>query len=202
MVEKDRIIPLMNRDTGSVGYTVEDSNIHRKFSPGEIKKVTFDELEKLSWTPGGLDLLKNFLIIQDKEAAEELLGEVEPEYFYTKDTVKKLLSEGSLAQLQDALEFGPKGVVELVKQEAVDMKLDSTIKREEIQKQTKFNVTRAIEINEASKEDENAENDAATTKRRSEPIAASEEKTPTRRASVVENNTTASGSKYKIISKK
>ena len=202
MVEKDRIIPLMNRDTGTVGYTLEDSGVHRKFSPGETKKVTFDEIEKLSWTPGGLDLLRDFLIIQDEEAANEILGTVEPEYFYTKDTVKKLLSEGSLAQLQDTLEFGPKGVVELVKQEAVEMKLDSTAKRDEIQKQTKFNVTRAIEINEVSKEDEDSEDDAATTKRRSQPMAATEEKSTSRRANVVENNTTTSGSKYKIISKK
>ena len=194
MVEKDRIISLMNRDTGTVGYTLEDTGLHRRFTAGETKQVTFDEVEKLSWAPGGKELLKEYLIIQDEEAAREILGNVEPEYFYTKDTVKKLLADGSLAQLQDTLEFAPKGVVDLIKQEAVEMKLDSNVKREEIQKATNFNVTRSIELNEG--EDNEQDVDASTTHRRAAPIAASEEKTPARRANTV---TTTSGSKYKII---
>ena len=193
MVEKDRIISLMNRDTGTVGYTLEDSGLHRRFTAGETKKVTFDEIEKLSWAPGGKELLREYLIIQDKEAAEEILGNVEPEYFYTRDTVKKLLTDGTLAQLQDTLEFAPKGVVDLVKQEAVEMKLDSNVKREEIQKATNFNVTRSIELNED--EDNSQDVEETTTHRRANPIAASEEKSTTRRAEAI----TTSGSKYKII---
>ena len=50
----------------------------------------------------------------------------------------------TLEQLQDTLDFAPKGVIDLVKQEAVEMKLDSSIKRQEIQKATNFNVTNAI----------------------------------------------------------
>ena len=199
MVEKNRIIPLLNRDTGTVGYTLEDTGTHRRFTAGETKKVTFDEIERLSWAKGGKELLRDYLIIQDEEAAREILGEVEPEYFYTKDTVKKLLSEGTLEQLQDTLEFGPKGVIELIKQEAVEMKLDSSIKRDEIQKQTSFNVDKAIQINKESKEDgELEEKDAATSHRRANPIAANGQDSSTRRAQAI---TTTSGSKYKIISK-
>ena len=201
MVEKDRIISLMNRDTGSVGYTLEDTGTHRRFTAGETKKVTFDEIEKLSWAKGGKELLRDYLIIQDEEAAREILGNVEPEYFYTKDTIKKLLSEGTLEQLQDTLEFGPKGVVELVKQEAVEMKLDSSIKREEIQKHTSFNVDKAIQINEESKEDGEINKSAATSHRRANSIAASDSKVSTRRANAVTNNTNTSGSKYKVINK-
>jgi len=199
MVEKDRIIPLLNRDTGSVGYTLEDTGTHRRFTPGETKKVTFDEIEKLSWAKGGKELLRDYLIIMDEEAAREILGDIEPEYFYTKDTVKKLLKDGTLEQLQDTLEFAPKGVVELVKQEAVEMKLDSNVKREEIQKKTSFNVDRAIQINEESKEDGELNNNAATHQRRANPIAASEEKSSGRRANVIQNKPTTSGSKYKIL---
>ena len=99
MVEKDRIINLINRDRGSVGYKIPDLNIHRTFSPGEVKKVTFDEIEKLSWVDGGLALLKHYLIIDDPEAAEEILGHVEPEYFYTDEDIRTLLTEGTLDQL-------------------------------------------------------------------------------------------------------
>ena len=199
MVEKDRIIKLTNRDTGSVGYTLEDTGVHRRFTAGETKEVTFNELERLSWASGGKELLRDYLIIQDEEAAREILGDIEPEYFYTKETIEKLLTEGTLEQLQDTLEFGPKGVIDLVKQEAVELQVNNVAMRKEIQKQTSFNVDKAIEINEESKED-GEENHAATTQRRANPIAASEQKTSTRRTNVIETNSVTSGnSKYKII---
>ena len=177
MVEKNREIKLTNRDNGTVGYTIPDLNLHRTFSGGETKTITFEELEKLAWVKGGLNLLKNYLIIQDEEAVKELLGDVEPEYYYTKDTVRTLLKDGSLEQLQDTLEFAPKGVVDLVKDEAVDMPLNDVAKRKEILKQTHFDVDGAIKAREAySKKDENEEEDKP--KRRANPvIISSNEKT-------------------------
>ena len=169
MVEKDRIINLINRDRGSVGYKIPDLNIHRTFSPGEVKKVTFDEIEKLSWVDGGLALLKHYLIIDDPEAAEEILGHVEPEYFYTDEDIRTLLTKGTLDQLKDALQFGPRGVIELIKRDAVDLRLNNVKMREEILKATNFNVDNAIKIEELSNIDNKDE--AATPQRRSEPIA-------------------------------
>ena len=182
MVEKTREVKLTNRDNGSVGYTIPDLNLRREFSPGETKTVTFDEIEKLAWTRGGLPLLRNFLIIEDPEAAEEVLGEIEPEYYYTDETVKTLLTNGTLEQLQDTLDFAPKGVVDLIKKEAVELPLNNVAMRKEIKTKTNFDVDRAIEINEASKIDENDSN-AATSKRRATPIAASNEQITTGRKS-------------------
>lgn len=195
MVSKDKIINLTNRDHGSVGYRIPDLNIHRTFSAGETKKVTFNEIEQLSWVDGGKALLKHYLIIQDPEAAEEILGEVEPEYFYTDKDIKKLLKEGTLDQLKDTLQYGPKGVIDLVKQEAVDMKLNNNDMREEIFKATNFNVTNAINNELAT--NENEEPKAATTGRRSKPITASESETTTssRRSEPITE------SKYKVVSK-
>lgn len=195
MVSKDKIIELTNRDHGSVGYRIPDLNIHRTFSAGETKKVTFNEIEQLSWVDGGKALLKHYLIIQDPEAAEEILGEVQPEYFYTQKDVKKLLTEGTLDQLKDTLEYGPKGVIDLVKQEAVELKLNNNAMREEIQKTTHFNVTNAINNDLISKE--NSEDEAATTQRRSEPITATKSNFTTsgRRSEPITE------SKYKVVSK-
>lgn len=183
MVEKNREIKLTNRDNGTVGYSIPDLNLHRTFSGGETKTVTFEELEKLAWVKGGLNLLKNYLIIQDQEAAEELLGNVEPEYYYTKDTVRTLLTEGTLEQLQDTLEFAPKGVIDLVKEEAVELPVNSVAMRDEILKKTKFNVDKAVEMKKASLEDE-------------EPI---EETASKRRAAPVTVKTTDTGRKAKPI---
>ena len=195
MVSKDKIINLTNRDHGSVGYRIPDLNIHRTFSAGETKKVTFNEIEQLSWVDGGKALLKHYLIIQDPEAAEEILGEVEPEYFYTDKDIKKLLKEGTLDQLKDTLQYGPKGVIDLVKQEAVDMKLNNNDMRDEIFKATNFNVTNAINNELAT--NENEEPKAATTGRRSEPITATKSNSTTsgRRSEPITE------SKYKVVSK-
>ena len=170
MVEKNREIKLTNRDNGTVGYTIPDLNLHRTFSGGETKTVSFEELEKLAWVKGGLNLLKNYLIIQDEEAAEELLGHVEPEYYYTKDTVKTLLTEGSLEQLQDTLDFAPKGVIDLVKEEAVELPVNNVAMRDEILKKTNFNVDKAVEMKKAALEDEPEEE--VTSKRRATPVTA------------------------------
>jgi len=168
MVEKNREIKLTNRDNGTVGYTIPDLNLHRTFSGGETKTITFEELEKLAWVKGGLNLLKDYLIIQDKEAAEELLGNVEPEYYYTKDTVRTLLTEGTLEQLQDTLDFAPKGVIDLVKEEAVELPVNNVAMRDEILKKTNFNVDKAVEMKKAALEDEPVEE--TTSKRRATPV--------------------------------
>ena len=168
MVEKNREIKLTNRDNGTVGYSIPDLNLHRTFSGGETKTITFEELEKLAWVKGGLNLLRNYLIIQDKEAVEEILGEVEPEYYYDKNTVRTLLKDGSLEQLQDTLEFAPKGVIDLVKEEAVEMPLNDVAKRKEILKQTRFDVDGAIKAKEAYNDNAEAEEDKP--KRRANPV--------------------------------
>ena len=194
MISKDKIINLTNRDHGSVGYRIPDLNIHRTFSPGETKKVTFNEIEQLSWVDGGKALLKHYLIIQDPEAVEEILGDVEPEYFYTDKEVKKLLTEGTLDQLKDTLEYGPKGVIDLVKKEAVDLKLNDVAKREESFKTTKFNVDNAIKNEAISSEEDDTK--AATPHRRSQPIAAMGQNSDTgRRSEPVKSN-------YNVISTK
>lgn len=185
MVEKTREVKLTNRDNGKVGYTIPDTGAHREFSPGETKTVTFDEIEKLAWTAGGRALLKDYLIIEDEEVVAEILGQIEPEYYYTDETVKTLLTEGTLEQLQDTLEFAPKGVIDLVKKEAVDLPVNNVAMRKEILNKTNFNVDKAIEIKEAS-QSEDESSSAATTQRRANPIAASgQNSTPSRKGTPI-----------------
>lgn len=155
MLEKDTLIKVINRDNGTVGYTIPDlGNLHRNFQPREEKEVTMDELRKLSYLPGGMVILKDCLIIKNKEALEELLPEVEPEYFYSEEDIKKLLLTGSLDQLMDCLDFAPIGVIDLVKELAVRLKINDISKREAIFEKTGFNVNKAIEINKETDENE------------------------------------------------
>lgn len=167
MISKDTILKVTNRNNGSTGYTVADLGIHRHFSPNESKDITMDELRKLSYVPGGRYIIENCLIIHNEEAVREILTDVEPEYFYTEAEIKQLLQQGSLDQLLDCLDYAPEGVISLVKNMAVDMKLNDVSKRDAIKDKTGFDVSKAIEIKiESEKTDEVVE----TSSRRAAPI--------------------------------
>lgn len=184
MLEKDTLIKVLNRDNGRVGYTVPEIGVRREFMPGETKEIPFHELQKLSWVPGGMPILKDCLVIQDAEALQSILGGVEPEYHYTPADVKELLLYGSLDQLKDCLDFAPTGVIDLVKSMSVELELNDVQKRKAIFEAIGFNVTKAIEINQASKETSEDEAEAPSG-RRAAPInaAAAEPAAPARRTS-------------------
>ena len=147
MIEDIKMIKVQNRDFGSVGYTIPDlNNLHRTYQPNEIKVIPYDELFKLSQVPGGDYIISNYLIVHDEEAAKELLGLVEPEYFYTEEDIINLMKNGSADEFEDCLNFAPKGVLELIKQLAVALPLNDVVKRDLINKKLNFNVANAIEL--------------------------------------------------------
>ena len=194
MIEKDTLIKVKNRDSGTVGYTIPElGNLHRSFSKGETKEITMDELRKLSYISGGKILLQNYLIVQNQDALKELLSDdVEPEYYYGEEEIKKLLLTGSNDQLLDCLEFAPEGVIGLVKDLAVSLKINDISKRNIILEKTGFNVTNAIAINEETIEGEGEE---AKSSRRSAPVTVEKsDEAPKRRV--------AAPQQYNVVSNK
>lgn len=147
-MNKNTKIKVLNRDNGAVVYSIPEMNgLRRVFHIGEEKEVTFEQLEKLSYIPGGMELLKDSLIIKDNsEAIKLLLGRVEPEYNYTEEDIIKLMKEGSLDEFLDCLDFAPQGVVDLIKTLSVRLPLNDVSKREAILNKTGFNVDNAIKI--------------------------------------------------------
>ena len=164
-MNKNTKIKVRNRSTGTVGYVIPDlGNYHRKYQPNEAKEVSFEEIQKLSYTPGGSYMLQHYLVIENPEAREEILGDmVELEYTYTQKDVERLLNSGSLDELLDCLDFAPKGVVEMVQKIAVETELNDVKKRKAIKDVTGFNVDNAIMINQESKVNDTA--DVAPTRR-------------------------------------
>lgn len=158
MLQKEDLIQIKNITNSRVGYVIPDlNNLHRNFMPGETKAVTFDEIKKLAFTPGGEVLLRDHLTIDNKEALEEILGEVEPEYFYTEADVKILLTTGTIEQFMDFLDFAPEGMINLAKDLAVSMEIIDVRKREAIKNKTGFDVTKAISINHETEVENNEE---------------------------------------------
>lgn len=154
MLDKSTVIQVTNRYKGNVGYIIPDmNNLNRQYQPGETKEITFEELEKLSWIPGGAYIIKNCLIIHNPEAVEELMARVEPEYYYTEKDVTRLLQTGSLDEFLDCLDFAPEGVLDMVKDLAVSLPLNDVQKRNAIEDKLGFDVNAAIDLLQQAEED-------------------------------------------------
>ena len=165
-MDTTRMVKILNRDNAAVFYDIPELNgLHRVFQPGEVKEVSLDELIKLSYTPGGMSLLRNNFVLGDQEAVKIILGKVEPEYNYTAADIKDLMENGSLDEFLDCLDFAPEGVIEIIKTMAVNLPLNDVAKREAILNKTGFNVTNAINIKRET-ETETEKTAAAPVRRR------------------------------------
>lgn len=192
MLDNTTIVKVTNRDNSYVGYLIpEMGNLRRKFAPQETKELTMEEIRKLSWTDGGRILIKNHLILHNEEAIAEILSAVEPEYFYSEKEVEHLLRYGSAEQLMDALDFAPEGVISLIKDKAVEIKLNDVYKREIIAQKTKFDVSKAIEYNEVSEKVEEVKERRSAPMNMDEPAPAENPAAQVRRTTPV----------YKVITK-
>ena len=164
MIDKNTMIKVINKFNGTVGYDVPELGVHRNFYPKESKEISFEELERLSFMPGGEVILKEYLEIVDREAVRALLNtEPEPEYHYSEQDVLNLMLNGSLDQFLDCLDFAP----------AVELPLNDMAKRKAIQDKLHFDVTRAIEIKNTKYDgetEENVETRTAASGRRATPI--------------------------------
>lgn len=194
MIDKNKRIKVVNKFNGTVGYDVPEMGVHRNFYPKESKDISFEELERLSYIPGGEVVLKDYLEITDEEAIVALFNEKpEPEYHYSEADVKKLLTTGTLDQFLDCLDFAPDVIKDMIKDLSVELQLNDMNKRQAIQDKLGFDVTRAIEIKNTKYDGETESNtvaDTKTTGRRSAPINANAATT-----------TTPSGRRYKPVTK-
>jgi hypothetical protein len=143
---------LKNRSAGVVAYAIPDLNIKRRFSPGETKSVSEEEVQKLSFIPGGQTLLDQYLQVTPEDATK-LSMEPEREYFWDEEKIKDVMTNGSLDTFLDALDFAPVGVIDLIKDYAVKMPLTDTQKLDAIKEKTGFDAARAIENMKAVQRD-------------------------------------------------
>ena len=192
------LISVRNRNNGFTGYSIPDKGIWRNFAPGEIKKISLEELQQLQYQPGGEYTLNNLLVVQDASALKYLNMQVEPEYNYTEKDIKNLLLNGSLDQLKDFLDFAPEGAIEIAKEIAVNEEIPDIRKRDAISEATGFNINNAINVNHAMAEDDKPKQEESTKTRRTEPMNA--ESTKTRRTDPMIGSSTLPN--YKVINQK
>ena len=109
-----------------------------------------------------------------KYVCEELFGELEPEYYYTEKEIDEILLNGSIEQLEDALDFSPKGGVDLIIKRAIELKIPDNNKREVITKFTGHNIDSSIRFYDSENNKEINVNPAKK-ERRTTPIKTSKE---------------------------
>ena len=172
-------VMVINRASCGVSYEIPELMVTRVFrsfgSTGDRMEIEKEELKALSYKPGGRILLDSYLMIEDEGALSDLSIEAEPEYFYNEEDVLKLLKKGTMDQLLDCLEFAPKGVLELLKKVAVEIRLDSNEKRKAISEKLHVNLDAMIKndiiISQANSNGDSAgEVEKPVAKRRSAPV--------------------------------
>ena len=179
------IFNVKNRGASWVTYKIPEDGIRRSFAPGEVKRVSDTELEKLTYQPGGMIILSQFLQIQDEVALRNLNIHTEPEYYMSEADVAALIKTGSLDAFLDALDFAPVGVVDLIKKLSLDIPLMDLSKRKALKDKTGLDVDAALKNREAEKEDENAGN---TILKQTERRVKTEDTAPGRRTTVPKYN--------------
>ena len=145
MITEDTIYNVKNRSSSTVVYKIPETNLRREFAPGETKRISFGELEKLTYQTGGRTLLEQFLQIMDEDVTSDLNVKREVEYDMSEAQVRDLLLNGSLDAFLDALDFAPIGVVDLIKVLAVKLPLTDLNKRRALLEKTGFDVDKAIQ---------------------------------------------------------
>ena len=157
MIRSEDMFNVKNRSTSVVVYRIPESNLRREWAPGEVKRIPFGELEKLTYQPGGRELIANFLQIMENEVTDDLNVHREPEYNMSEEQVRDLILSGSIDAFLDALDFAPIGVIDLIKTMSVQLPITDMAKREALKAKTGFDVDKAIENDRASKEDDKKE---------------------------------------------
>lgn len=189
-MESSKILKVKNRSASLAVYSIPEINIRREFAPGETKNITYGELEKLSYQPGGRTIMQNFLQIIDPEATGDLGINREPEYDLSEQQIVDLMTKGSLDAFLDCLDFAPVGVIDLIKKFSVSLPLNDIDKRDALKKKTGFDVTVALANMQKEKEDMDAPA-VESKERRVKTESAPEGRRTTPKYNVVQPTTTA-----------
>ena len=142
---------VVNRSSGTVVYLIPNLGIRRSIAAGQSIIVPKSEIEALSFTEGGLELIRNYLFLEDEETLDELGVHREPEYYMDEKKVIDLLKNKSLDEFKDALDFAPDGVKDMIRDLAVSLPLNDYAKRKALKDQRDFDVDAAIDMDQAQK---------------------------------------------------
>ena len=144
-------ISVRNLVNHKVVYTNAENNRRVVFEPFQVKNVPAGELRALNFSNGGTTLLHNFLSVQSSELRKEFNIPADMvEYDWKEQDIINVLTDLSqpIEALEDALEFGPDGIKEMIVDYAVAMKIPDSNRRRVISRMMGVNIDNMIEIQE------------------------------------------------------
>ena len=182
MIADDVMVTVQNLTDSKVAYIVPESNVLREFTGQQIRQIAAGELRSLYSTVGGKTLIEHYLGVKEKELASEFNisdDSFNHEYNWSMKDVDTVLKYGSLDALKDALDFAPRGIIELIVDRAVALKIPDNNKLTAIEEATGKNVATMIRLDTELAEDKqndekpkgrrvNSDNKAPAVERRAE----------------------------------
>jgi hypothetical protein len=150
-IKDETLVSVRNLVDHHVIYKLPEENVRRDFNAFEVKKISAGELRKVNYTVGGHVLLTGYLCVENASLAQEFGVDTDVvEYNWTKEDVDRVLTEGDLDELLDALDFAPDGIVDLIKDRAVELKINDYSKRKAISDKLGVDVSGMIDVVEQS----------------------------------------------------
>ena len=138
-------IKVFNRSTGNVCYELPEMNIRRVFNIGESKIIDEAELEMVSQQDGGLILLQEFLLVDNKEwvAAH---WDAPIEYWWQPERIRKSMLEDDIELFTETLDYAPEGVIDFIKMFAWQVPLTDLNKIQALKEKTGFDALAAASV--------------------------------------------------------
>lgn len=163
----DTLVSIRNMVNHKVVYVLPDWNRKVVFEPFQERKIPAGELRALHYTTGGYNLLHNYLCVENADLKAEFeIPEDQIEYNWKLNDIKYLLLNNNslIESLQDALDFAPEGIREMIIDYAVIWKIPDSNKRKVISQMTGIDIDKQIEFSELV--DDDAAKDTTPSQRR------------------------------------
>jgi hypothetical protein len=150
------------RSNGKVAWTAPTLRIRREWSPNNREQYpSAEEIRDVYFSPGGRDLINDFLIIHDEEIRTELAMPTDIEYTLTLEEIKTVIADGSPAEVKDLLTYSPEGARQVALDMATAGQIDSAEKINIIGKILGKDIPQIIKLKKSA-EDESETTESTT----------------------------------------
>lgn len=177
LIDGSELVPVKNMMGHEVGYTTING-VTRHFAPHMTINIKASELRDLSYETGGLIFLQNYVRVGNPTLAAEFgISDDAIEYNWNEDDIVKALTTSDLDVLLDALDFAPEGIVEELKNKAIELEIADGNRIAAINKRLGVDINTMIKNKHAY----DSKDDKAETETKQRRSTAKKSTTPTRR---------------------
>lgn len=189
VVSDEAMIGIRNLTDYPLAYHVTSlGDLRRELPPRGRMRVSAGELRQLNYEMGGSELLRNYICVGNSALAEEFgVSSDTVEYNWTVEDVDKALMTDPIEVLEDAMDFAPDGIKEMIAKRAVELEIPDSNRRKVISDNSQYDIDTMIKNKQAI----NADADASTEKKAPARRRAASTTTKSRRTTTTKKTETA-----------